>query len=182
VDKVLSFELRSAPKMYNAVADALLWILENFDGVEGLHYLDDFLLFGAPDSGKCKQALQMALACCRSLGVPVAPRKIRGPSTTLTFLGIELDTVSLSVCLPSPKLEHLHREIRHWEGLKSCSKRELLSIIGQLQHAFRTIKPDRSLLHWMIELSKGVRELHYRMRLNSGFRSDLKWWSCFLPI
>ena len=34
----------------------------------------------------------------------------------------------------------------------------------------------------MIELSKGVCELHYRVRLNAGFHSNLKWWGCFLPI
>ena len=33
----------------------------------------------------------------------------------------------------------------------------------------------------MIELAKSVRELHYRIHLNAGFRSDLKWWSSFLP-
>ena len=182
VDKVLPFGLRSAPKLYNAVADALLWILERYDGVNGLHYLDNFLLFGAPNSSQCERALQAALARCRNLGVPVAPGKTKGPSTTLAFLGIELDTVSLTMCLPPPKLERLRREIRRWEGLKSCSKRELLSIIGQLQHACCVIKPSRSFLRRMIELSKGVRELHYRVRLNAGFRSDLRWWGCFLPI
>ena len=48
VDKVLPFGLRSAPKLYNAVADGLLWILLMQDKVEGIHYLDDFLLLGAP--------------------------------------------------------------------------------------------------------------------------------------
>ena len=33
-----------------------------------------------------------------------------------------------------------------------------------------------------MELSKGVRELHHNVRLNLGFRSDLRWWACFLPI
>ena len=33
IDKVLPFGLRFAPKLYNAVADALLWILERSDGV-----------------------------------------------------------------------------------------------------------------------------------------------------
>ncbi len=42
VDKVLPFGLRSAPKLYNAVADAMLWILERSDYVEVIHYLDDF--------------------------------------------------------------------------------------------------------------------------------------------
>ena len=45
VDKVLPFGLRSAQKLYNAVANALLWILVHFDGVDGLHYLDDFFKF-----------------------------------------------------------------------------------------------------------------------------------------
>ena len=53
VDKVLPFGLRSPPKLYNAVADTLLWILEKSDGVDGLHYLDDFLVFGVPDSQQC---------------------------------------------------------------------------------------------------------------------------------
>ena len=34
----------------------------------------------------------------------------------------------------------------------------------------------------MIDLSRGVRALHHRVRLNAGFRSDLKWWGCFLPV
>ena len=28
------------------------------------------------------------------IGVPIAPEKVEGPSTRLTFLGIELDTLS----------------------------------------------------------------------------------------
>ena len=42
VDKVLPFDLCSAPKLYNVVAYGLLWILVTHDDVEGIHYLDDF--------------------------------------------------------------------------------------------------------------------------------------------
>ena len=112
----------------------------------------------------------------------MAPKKTEGPSTKLVFLGIELDTVSLTLSLPQEKLERLRREIRKWECRKCCTKRELLSIIGQLQHACSVVKPGRSFLRRMIDLSRGVRELHYKVRLNAGFRSDLKWWSCFLPV
>ena len=81
VDKVLPFRLRLAPKLYNVVADALLWILEKSDGVDDLHYLDDFLVFGAPDSQQCGEALRRALARYAFLGVPAASRKTEGPST-----------------------------------------------------------------------------------------------------
>ena len=39
------------------------------------------------------------------------------------------------VRLPREKLHRLQREISKWAGRRSCSKRELLSLIGQLQHA-----------------------------------------------
>ena len=57
VDKALPFGLRSAPKIYNAVADAMQWILGK-EGVDVIHYLDDFLMAGAPNSSQCGHALR----------------------------------------------------------------------------------------------------------------------------
>ena len=54
VDTVLPFGLRSAPKLFNAVADVVEWILRQAGVVNILHYLDDFLLVGAPGSGMCR--------------------------------------------------------------------------------------------------------------------------------
>ena len=68
VDKVLPFSNRSAPKLYNAVADDLLWILVTHDDVQGIHYLGDLLLFGAPGVPQCAVALCKALARCAYLG------------------------------------------------------------------------------------------------------------------
>ena len=48
VDTALPFGLRSAPKIFNAVADALQWIMERNGVPELLHYLDYFLIFGVP--------------------------------------------------------------------------------------------------------------------------------------
>ncbi len=182
VDKVLPFGLRSAPKLYNAIADGLLWILINEDRIDSIHYLDDFLLFGPPNLAQCGASLHRALSRCESLGVPVAPTKTEGPTTVLTFLGIQLDTITMTLSLPEEKLSRLLGMIREWGKKSSCTKRELLSIIGCLQHACCVIKPGRPFLRRMIELSKGVRALHHRVRLNAGFRSDLKWWGCFLPL
>ncbi len=141
------------------------------------------------------------------LGVPVPPKTTEGPTTRLVFLGIEIDSVSITLRLPAGKLERLQREISKWCTLKFSTKRELLSLIGQfqreiskwctlkfstkrellsligqLQHACYVVKPGRSFLRRMIELSRFVRKLHHRVCLNAGFRSDLKWWACFMPV
>ena len=58
--------------------------------MDGIHYLDDFLVFWEPSSPKCAADLGRALARCATLGVPVAPGKTEGPETRLVFLGIRL--------------------------------------------------------------------------------------------
>ena len=110
--------LRSAPTFFNAVADALMWII-----APALHYLEDFLLFGPPGSETCSQALGQALDYCTRLGAPIAETKTEGPSTVLVFLGLELDAVERTVRLPEEKLHRLQAQITVWANKKSCTKR-----------------------------------------------------------
>ena len=180
VDAVLPFGLRSAPKIFNALADALSWILRQKGACTMIHYLDDFLLIGKPRSEECAVSLELTQAVCRQLGVPLAMHKLEGPSNALVFLGIMVDTVAMELRLPSERLGRLTRTINQWRLKRACTKRDLLSLIGQLQHACRVVKPGRSFLRRMIDLSTTVKELHHFVRLNKGFRSDLEWWSMFL--
>jgi len=96
---VLPFGLRSAPKIYNAVADALQWILRR-EGIDIFHYLDDFLVMKAPGMDKCEVGLRSSQERCRSLGVSIAAHKTEGPLTRLVFLEIELDAGLLRMSLP----------------------------------------------------------------------------------
>ncbi len=52
LDTVLPFGLRSAPKVFNALANALQWVALG-RGVSCLfHYLDDYITLGALGTGK----------------------------------------------------------------------------------------------------------------------------------
>ena len=61
VDAALPFGLRSAPKIFNAMADGLMWIMKQRGIREVIHYLDDYLFFGNPGSQECAEALSLAL-------------------------------------------------------------------------------------------------------------------------
>ena len=122
----------------------------------------------------------MALGISAQLGVPIAAHKTEGPTHVLTFLGIEVDTVEQEIRLPTEKLRRLQGEIRNWINKKSCIKRELLSLIGQLQHACCVVRPGHTFLRRMITLSSVPKELYHRIRLSAAFRSDLAWWDTFL--
>ena len=88
----LPFGLRSALSLINNYADALHWIMASNYGAQLLHYLDDFLLVGPPGKDTCREAMYSVLLVCDQLGIPVASEKLKGPITTLTFLGIVLST------------------------------------------------------------------------------------------
>ena len=62
---------------------------------------DDFFTAGSPTSNECSNNLHQIIETCKLLGVPLAPEKIVGPTCQLTFLGIEIDSESLQLCLAS---------------------------------------------------------------------------------
>ena len=63
--------------------------------------------FAAQQSPICCAALNTAFRLCEHLGFPVAPNKVEGPSTVLTFLGIEIDSVAEELRLPREKLDRI---------------------------------------------------------------------------
>ena len=180
VDAALPFSLRSAPKIFNALADALEWIL-HAHGVEHLwHYLDDFLTCGAPRSDECMRNLHTMVDICCNLGIPLAMEKLEGPSACLVFLGIEIDSVLRELRLPLEKLERIKELVQSWLLKKRCTKRELLSIAGQLQHAATVVRLGRTTIQRLFDLSKTVNRPDHHIRLSVGARSDLEWWHKFL--
>ena len=131
IDTVLPFGLRSAPKIFNCIADALQWIGRK-QGITYLeHFLDDFITSGAPSSEECKQNLSLLIWICDKLGLPLAIDKQEGPSTCLVFLGIEVDTANLELRLPLPKLLRLQSTLTHSLGQPQMLQEEESGISGR---------------------------------------------------
>eukprot|EP00731_Ephydatia_muelleri_P014783 Em0008g503a len=129
-DPMLPFGLRSAPKIFNAIADALEWYLKSRGIAHVFHYLDDFAIVGSPSSDECMRALSVMRQACVELGIPLAEHKTEGPATRITFLGIMIDTTAGQLSLPPEKLARVQSLLTDWGDRKSCSKKELESLIG----------------------------------------------------
>ncbi len=84
LDTMLPFGLRSATKIFSALADGLLWSMACNGIMEGLHYLDDFLFGGRPLSEECQMDDMRHL----SLGSRL-PRKDFGIVPRLPSFGYE---------------------------------------------------------------------------------------------
>ena len=132
------------------MADGLSWALQ-CEGVANLiHYLDDFFFWSEEGSPDCARALSMAVPLCHRLGLPVAPQKVAGPSTSIVFLGIFIDSARQEIRLPE-KLARLWLELRAWGDRRSASKRQLQSLIGLLNHAAKVVRPDGPFLRTLID-------------------------------
>ena len=159
-DAMLPFGLRSAAKIFSAVADALEWILRRRGVDHVAHYLDDFIILGAPHSSQCAHSLRIVVDTCAELGVPLALDKCEGPSTCLTFLGIELDTKTRTLRLPRDKLARILDTLETWQEKKVCRRKELESLVGLLHHACKIVRPGRSFLRRMIALLSTANDRH----------------------
>ena len=80
------------------------WIVRKNEVRELCDYLDDFLVLGNPGSEECAQNLSALVKWAEWLGFPLVVEKVEGPSTTLTFLGVEINTNTLILHLTEGNL------------------------------------------------------------------------------
>ena len=179
IDKMLPFGLRSAPKIFSALADAVQWILSNNGIQKGLHYLDDFILVARNLQLALRQK-EALLAVFRNLDIPIEVSKLEGPSTCLTFLGIEVDTVSFQLRLPKDKLASLKDSLSGMVERRTITKKDLQRLTGLLQFATRVVRPGRPFLRRLYAMQDIGSHPNHFIRLNLPARADIMWWHIFM--
>ncbi|GAU90671.1 hypothetical protein RvY_03056 [Ramazzottius varieornatus] len=144
-----------------------------------LCYVDDFLLLGPAHSDTCHMPINKLSDLCTELGVPLATDKTEGPSTQLTFLGVQLDSVSQTISLPPSTYNEIRALLDAWSSKKKCTKRELQSIIGSLVFAANCVPTGRLFTRRMINLLADHNSSS--VTLSPDFHLDIKWWREFHP-
>ena len=180
VDGTLPFGLKSAPLLFMALGDTLEWLAKAHGAGWLRHYIDNFVTVEAPETSDCARSMRAFKEVCGRKGMPLDDGKEEGPATVLTFLGMELDTQQGEVRLPRERLLGLTKKLEEWKGMKSCRKRELLSVVGHLSHTCRAVRAWRSFMRRLLDLSTTVRSLDKRVHLNVAARADLEWWRRFV--
>ena len=135
-----------------------------------------FSLWVPPASSVCYNNLQACIQLCSKFGLPLHPDKLEGPSTCLSILGIELDSVRLQAWLPIDKRERIITLLESWSGKQFCTRRELESLIGHLHYACKIAPQGRTFLCCMINLLCTFKRDDRPIRLNQEFHLDLTWW------
>ena len=143
--------------------------------------LDDFLFIGNSYE-ECNTALNTFLAVCTDLGVPIANDKTVGPTKSLSFLGITLNTHNLTAALP---IDKVNKYLDHTKSLlfsTHTSLRDLKSLIGKLQFATYIFFGGACYLRTLHDATIGKRKPSAKIRISKNMKEDLLTWYRFLLL
>ena len=103
VDKCLPFGSSIGCAIFQAISDAIAFLVQHRVGKPNVNYLDDYL-FAAAMKKFCDDQVSKFLDICKTINFPVALEKTYWGTTVLVFLGLLLDTELQLVCIPADKI------------------------------------------------------------------------------
>jgi hypothetical protein len=182
-ERVLPFGLKSSCRLWDIYAAALHDFFVRMGVPVVIHYIDDFL-FIVQSLDRANDLLVQALEMCVRLGIPMAADKTEGPTTCLTFLGIQLDTVAMRASLPQSKLQELQQLTSDWSEKSHASCKECESLSGKLNFAAAVVRPGRFYQRRLWDHIARLRALspnrHKLFPITAALRGDVEWWRQFI--
>ena len=179
-DKCMPMGCSSSCRTFEIFSSALEWVAQTKLNINHIiHILDDFLII-APSHEICHRQLNLFVDFCTNVGVPIAPEKTCGPATTLSFAGIELDTLRSEARLPADKILKCKDLISDFLTRKKVSLREVQSLTGLLNFACSVIQPGRAFLRRLIDLTISIWLPYHFICLKREVKADLQVWLEFL--
>ena len=172
----LPFGLRSSAKKFSEIAQGLMYIAQK-NGAErsSLFYLDDSITVCSSYEA-CKKSIEIMCDTAKKCGFKINDKKTEGPNRVLVFLGIELNSITQQMRITEERLQEIREELQGWSVRKTCTKRELQSIVGKLQFCSKVVIHGNKFIRRLISLSKKGNSLNSKIRINKEARKDLAWW------
>ena len=150
-DLVFPFGLRSACVACQRTTEAISYIYKN-KGRKCVVFLDDF---GSCARPKCaEEAFRDLGELLHELRVVQNEQKAVGPTTVMEFLGIGVDTVSMTCFITEKKMINIITVLDDILGNLECpiSKRQLQSVAGKLHFLSKCCRPGRVFMSRLLAL------------------------------
>jgi len=103
---------------------------------------------------------------------------VEGTTTSLCFLGITIDTEKIEAHLPDDKLHQIRHSVYNWLHKRNATKREILSLVGLLQHATKIVRSSRIFVSLMYAAAAKLKKMHrfpFRSGMVACISSKLEW-------
>lgn len=122
----------------------------------------------------------MVISLLRRLGFQINWNKVSDPSTRITFLGIEIDSLAMSLRLPEDKLLQVREELAHFQNRKRASKKQLQSLAGKLNFCASVVYGGRVFSRRIIDTIIRLKGDNHKAKLVGGIKADILWWQSFM--
>ena len=103
IDTRLCFGSKRAPAIFNDLSNAVLAIMRKKGYYNIVCYLDDYICV-CTTYEECQRTMLALMKVLRELGFSINYNKVIGPSQIITFLGIEINTITMTTKLPQEKV------------------------------------------------------------------------------
>ena len=175
-DTALPMGMRSSAYICQRVTNAINYVMgkHNFNIV---NYLDDFA--GAEVPMDADSAYEKLGAVLLEFGLMESKEKARSPATSMSFLGVEFNTVDLTLEVTDTRLLEINHLLKDWLRKKVTTRVEIESLVGKLMFVSKCVRSSRvflsRILNFLRDMIPGVQyEVDLQLLL------DLKWWHRFL--
>lgn len=176
---VMPFGLRSATLACQRTTKAVAHILNN-QGLLVDVYIDDF--YGAESKEHANLSFDCMSQVFNDLGLQTSPEKDVPPTHEMTCLGVQVNTLAMTLTVPEFRLQELQDELSHWLDKSSFLLRELQQLLGKLAFVTACVRPGRAFSCRLINALRSSAAAPRRTSLpvTDEVRSDLLWWKHFL--
>ena len=184
----LAFGLRHSGLQGQRVTDAVSWILRGLgkdigDGnpYQVCNYVDD--LGGVEtDLDRATASFEKLGWLLNDLGLAESVKKAEAPTTQITYLGVQFDSIQMTMSVPPDKITEIKAEIGRWVRRTTINKKELQSLLGKLFWVAKVVKYARA---FMGRLLMQLRMLanqkdSKKVKLLDESRKDILWWRTYL--
>ena len=177
LDLFLPMGLRSAALCCQRVSDAVSFICQS-QGFQVINYLDDF--GGAEKWDRADEAYHRLGDILRDCGLIESAEKACPPSCIMTFLGVQFNTLDLSLTITPDRLAEVSELLEKWMGKENATKQELQVLLGKLHFVANCVRPGRVFVSRLLNCLRAFPETG-KVRLSDEVRKDVNWWLRFMP-
>ena len=125
IDSCLPFGFRHGSALFQRLSDAIRFIMAQ-KGFAVTNYIDDII--GHSLVSKSTASFHTLRALLLDLGFDISEKKVVQPSTKVTCLGVDIDTIEFTVSITPDKVKEILAECESWVDRDECTKKQLQSL------------------------------------------------------
>ena len=100
----------------------------------------------------------------------------------MPFLGVQFDSVKLTMSVPPDKLQEVREEISLWVRRTTATKKTLQQFLGKLFWISRCVRFSRPFMGRLLQQLRDMSNLpdHKKHPLSIGCKDDISWWDRYI--